>query len=65
MPKKSPVWIMANTLTEGRMVEILEGYRAEGHGFDAISRRLFAEYGIEVTRQTVAKWCAEKLGEAA
>lgn len=47
---------MADRLTEGQLTAILTAHRTNGRSYEEISRRLWAEHGIEVTRQTVARW---------
>ena len=47
---------MADRLAGGRLAGILAERRADGQSFDQIARELYAEHGIEVTRQTVANW---------
>lgn len=48
---------MADRLATGTLAQILSQKRSEGKSFDAISRDLFATYGIEATAQTVTNWC--------
>jgi len=52
---------MADRLAGGSLVDRLREMRAEDLSYDEIGRRLFAAYGIEVTRQTLSNWC-EQLG---
>ena len=53
---------MANRLVDGSLEAILtERRRVRKQSLDQIARELYAEHGIEVTRQTVAKW-VEALG---
>lgn len=47
---------MADRLAGGKLALIIAAYKAEGLSLDAIARRLYADFGIEVTRQTVANW---------
>lgn len=47
---------MADRLAEGRLAEIITAGRANGLSYDEIGRRLYADYGIEATRQTLANW---------
>lgn len=54
--KPSPNFRMADRLADGKLAEIITTYRLEGLSFDDIARRLFADHGIEVTRQTIANW---------
>ena len=50
---------MADRLTGGHLAQILRDFDANGMNADAISRQLFADYGVEVSRPTVALWVAE------
>lgn len=58
MQVDSSQYRMADRLTGGRLADIIAGLRAEDRSYEEITRRLFAEHGIEVTRQTVARWGA-------
>lgn len=49
---------MANRLTDGRLASILRERRERNQSFETISRELYAEFGVEVTGQTVANWYA-------
>jgi intein-encoded DNA endonuclease-like protein len=49
-------WRMADRLAQGRLALIVAEWRSEGQSHEAIVRRLYADFGIEVTRQTLAKW---------
>lgn len=42
----------------GHLAEVIATGRAEGRSYEEITRRLFADHGIEVSRQTVARWGA-------
>lgn len=55
----SATYRMADRLAGGRLRQILEDHAAAGLSLQQISLRLFADYGIEVTRQTVSNWLAE------
>lgn len=67
--KLSAQFRMADRLAGGRLAEIISDGRQDGQSLDHIARRLYAEHGIEVTRQTVANWSdalgIEPLPEAA
>lgn len=52
----TPQFRMADRLVGGKLVAILSERRARNDSFERIARDLFAEHGIEVTRQTVASW---------
>lgn len=53
------LWRMADRLAGGELASTISRFRAEGFGLENISRRLFADHGIEVTRQTLASWCEQ------
>lgn len=59
MRTPTPLFRMADKMAGGRLAEIIANGRAEGLSFDDIARRLYADFGIEVTRQTVANWCPD------
>jgi hypothetical protein len=50
---------MADRLTDGRLAEIVARERDSGRSFDAIVRHLYADFGIEVTRQTLSDWAGQ------
>lgn len=52
----SPRYRMADRMTGGRLAEILAERRARNQSLEQIVRELYAEHGIEVTRQTLASW---------
>lgn len=52
---------MADRLAGGTLADQLREMRGDDLSFDEIGRRLYAEHGIEVTRQTISNWC-ETLG---
>jgi hypothetical protein len=54
--KLSAQFRMADRLAGGGLAAIIAEARTEGQSFDHIARRLYADFGIEVTRQTVANW---------
>lgn len=56
MTKTSPQFRMADRLVDGRLAEIIAVGRESGQSFETIARNLYAEHGIEVTRQTLANW---------
>lgn len=49
---------MADRLAGGKLAERLLELEDAGNSYDHIGRVLFADYGIEVTRQTVGNWVA-------
>lgn len=55
----SPRYRMADRLAGGRLTEILSERRAQNQSLEQIVRELYAEYGIEVTRQTLASWVSQ------
>lgn len=56
MAIKSGAYRMANRLAGGNLDAILRRACENGETLDAISQRLYAEHGIEVTKQTIANW---------
>lgn len=52
---------MADQVAGGNLESRMRELRAEGHSFNAIAARLYAESGVEVTGATVGTW-AKKLG---
>lgn len=59
MTTTSPQFRMADRLAGGRLAATLRRLRSDGLSYEAIGRRLYAEHGIEASRQTVARWGAE------
>lgn len=49
---------MADRIAGGALEAIVGGLRASGESFDTIAKKLYADYGIDVTSQTVANWWA-------
>jgi intein-encoded DNA endonuclease-like protein len=47
---------MADRLADGQLATILLRLRSQDQTYDTISAQLMDEYGIEVTRQTIASW---------
>ena len=56
MAQDSPNWRMANRLAGGRLDEIVGSKTDAGHGWERISRDLYAEHGVEVTGVTLKSW---------
>lgn len=52
----SPTFRMADRLAQGQLAEFIAEQRAAGRSHEAVARELFAKFGVEVTRQTVANW---------
>lgn len=50
---------MADRLAGGNLAEALTRLKADERSYEDIGRQLYADYGIEVSRPTLAKWCAE------
>jgi hypothetical protein len=48
---------MADRLLGGRLLELLREYRRQQLGTEAIASRLYAEAGVEVSGETVRRWC--------
>lgn len=47
---------MADKVAGGQLAVRLVALRADGLSHDRIAQRLYAEHGVEVTRQTVSNW---------
>ncbi len=56
MAISSTTWRMADRLADGQLATILLRLRSQDQTYDTISAHLMDEYGIEVTRQTIASW---------
>lgn len=56
MRTPTPQFRMADRLAGGNLASDLLNHRASGLSLDATARQLYADHGIEVTRQTVANW---------
>lgn len=50
---------MADRMAGGRLAEVIDEMHVEGRSYEDIARRLYADYGIEISRQTVARWHAD------
>lgn len=58
MAKKPSVLPLADRILKGRLTERLRQERAEDRSFEQIARGLAAD-GIDVSGETVRKWCIE------
>ena len=45
-----------NATTGGQLANILHGHRVDGRSLEQIAYRLQADWGITVSRTTVARW---------
>jgi hypothetical protein len=61
----SPTWRMADRLAQGCLAERILSHRSDGLSFNAISARLYADHGIEVTGTTIGVWLAQLTEEKA
>jgi len=52
---------MADTLAEGKLVELMTAIYTETGSWEEVSRRLYAERSIGLSGQTLRRW-AEQLG---
>lgn len=60
MPRgRQPLFPLFDRILGGKLAEQLAAWRAEDLSFDAIARRLGAEHDIEVTGETVRRWCID------
>lgn len=55
----TPILPLVDRILGGRTSQILQRYRDEGLSNEAIARRLVLDHDIDVTAETVRKWCAE------
>jgi hypothetical protein len=58
---RSPAYRMADRLCGGDLAARLAKCRADGLSWDDVSRRLYAESGVEASRDTIRSW-ARQLG---
>ncbi|MEA2702902.1 MAG: hypothetical protein QOD63_847 [Actinomycetota bacterium] len=47
---------MADRLTGGRLAALIVQYREAGSSWDDISRRLYSEFDVEVSAETLQAW---------
>lgn len=50
---------MADRLSGGRLADIISDGRAAGQSFEQIARRLWADFGVEVSQKTLGRWAAD------
>lgn len=50
---------MADRLLNGRLASLLREFRHQHLGTEDIARRLYAEAGVEVSGETVRRWCID------
>lgn len=60
MPRRT-TFDLVDRLMDGQLKGWLIAQRAEGLGWDDISRRLYAEFDVDLTGVTLARW-ARNLG---
>jgi hypothetical protein len=49
----------------GRLGELLERWRDEGVSYEAMSRRLLMDYGVQTNASAVRRWCLALLAPLA
>ena len=54
--KHRPALELAQERTGGQLADLLRDWRTAGHSWDTISRTLWAEHRVSVTRQTLVVW---------
>lgn len=59
MAKATPLLPFVDRILDGKLTTILTAWKAEGLSNEAVARRLHAEHDIDVTAETVRKWCIE------
>lgn len=47
---------LIDRLLDGRLAEVLAGWKAEGVSFDEQARRMEDDHGIAITRETLRRW---------
>lgn len=47
---------MADGLVGGRLAEVITEYRDQNLAWEDIARRLYADYGVQVTASTIRRW---------
>lgn len=52
---------MADRMASGRLVEIILTDQRAGYSAEEVARRLYADYGIELSGQTIRQWLAKGL----
>ena len=50
---------MADTLAEGKLVQLMDALYTETGSWEEVSRRLYAERSIGLSGQTLRRWAAE------
>lgn len=63
MSNTSSFFRTADRLAGGELATVLEKLSAEGHSYAGIASRLYADYGIEVSHQTVGTWLRQVAAE--
>lgn len=61
MAPRSAQFRMADTLVDGRLVEMMGALYAETGSWEEVSRRLYALRSISISGQTLRRW-ADQLG---
>lgn len=60
MPQgRQPLLPLIDRLLDGKLADYLTEHRTAGLSFDAIGRRLANEHDVNVTGETVRRWCVE------
>lgn len=54
----SDAFPLVDRILGGGLVQFLDDARAAGESHETIARRLSAEHAIDVTGETVRRWCA-------
>lgn len=56
---RQPMLPLVDRLLDGKLEELLTEMRADEQSYDTIARRLHAEHDIDVTGETVRRWCID------
>lgn len=54
--KSRPALDLAQERTGGRLADLLREWRSQGDSWETISRTLWADHRVSVTRQTLVVW---------
>lgn len=55
----TPILPLVDRILDGRLAEELRERRRRGDSYQTINRWLYGEHQIEVTTETIRKWCLE------
>lgn len=56
---RQPILPLVDRLLDGKLAELLSAMRADDQSYDSIARRLHVDHDIDVTGETVRRWCID------